>query len=78
MVLVGAQHRSTKSRDDCPIRQRVGASARPSVSAGPLDPLDEIAEAAAGLASPALFVIGDVVGLAAALTSVREMIALAS
>jgi len=41
-------------------------------------PLDEIAEAAAGLASPALFVIGDVVGLAAALTSVREMIALAS
>jgi uroporphyrin-III C-methyltransferase len=41
-------------------------------------PLDEIAEAAAGLASPALFVIGDVVGLAAALTSAREMIALAS
>jgi siroheme synthase len=41
-------------------------------------PLDEIAEAAAGLASPALFVIGDVVDLAAALTSAREMIALAS
>ena len=41
-------------------------------------PLDEIAEAAAGLASPALFVVGDVVGMAAALTSAREMIALAS
>jgi uroporphyrin-III C-methyltransferase len=41
-------------------------------------PLDEIAEAAAGLASPALLVIGDVVGLAATLTSAREMIALAS